>query len=786
MVAITGVYLSTRLVSESLEERFTRQLIESASVAADSLAQREEVHLSTFRTIAFTEGIADSINASDYEKLVTLVFPNVANSNIGRVDIVDADGNQLLEIRRPPGSKVVEDYTQSRGADLADLPVVQKVLAGMADPKGDKFVALLTINGDQLFVTAGPVKQGDQIVGAVLVSSHVRDLLRSLAQATFSEISLFDLEGRLIDTTLPVSQQDSPILAIGPESRAMLGVDGETSLRRSISLRGREYDSLYGVFRARDEPLGFYAVALPTNFMVSYNTTARNQMFLIFAVALLLVFGIGYLTANIITGQLQHLMESALAVAGGDFSRRPQISSSDEIGSLAQSLDHMTESLAGYTRALQDRIDELEVLYASSTAVTVKLGLNLKQVLQAVTTSVQEGFRTKGRVIAYLFDEEGQVLVPRAAAPSESHKCPSLGVTGNGRVSRLLTEARPQVVALTELETYAKGGSFAVNGVSNAVIAPLIAAQEPIGALILVPDSVFLQTRLLDEDTERLLGTLANQAAIAIKNAQLFEATQRAYEELRQLDDLKTQFINIAAHELRTPLGAMLGYASFVEKRVPPKLQKSMRFLNVSMLRMRTMVDAMLAIQRLDAGTAFLRLASVDIRDVIKRVLTDYQPVAELEGHTIQINLPDKLLPVEADAEKIYLVLSNLLSNAIKFMPEGGVIEVTVQDYIKGVLISVRDTGPGIPVEEYERVFERFYQTRQEHMAGHGGMGIGLTIVKHLVELHEGQVWVESEVDSGTTFFFTLPRAGTDDGTEQVPVEEADTSLEMDQLLEAM
>jgi signal transduction histidine kinase len=268
---------------------------------------------------------------------------------------------------------------------------------------------------------------------------------------------------------------------------------------------------------------------------------------------------------------------------------------------------------------------------------------------------------------------------------------------------------------------------------------------------------MILETKLLNDDTKRLLGTLANQAAIAIKNAQLFEATQQAYQELQQLDSLKTQFISIAAHELRTPLGAMLGYASFVEKRVPSKLQKSMRFLTASMLRMRTMVDAMLAIQRLDAGTAFLRLAPVDVREVILKAVNDYDPMAELEGHAIQTKFSEILPPVQADTEKLDLILSNLLSNAVKFTPEGGCIVVSAQDYIKGILISVQDNGPGIALEAQARIFDRFYQSPQDQLAGHGGMGIGLTIVKHLVELHEGQVWVESEPNQGTTIYFTLP-----------------------------
>jgi signal transduction histidine kinase/HAMP domain-containing protein len=641
---------------------------------------------------------------------------------------------------------------------------MQKVLSGVADSQGDKYAALATADGNKLFLTIGPVKQGDRVVGAVLVSSYTRDLLRSLVQATFADLSLYDLEDHLIDTTLPDGEGVATALAISPnEAHALLALGGTSSPRRSVSLRGREHDLLFGVFRARGEPLGFYSVALPTMFIETYLTTNRNQMALIFAAALLLVYGIGYLTANTITGRLQHLMGNAMAVANGDFSRRTQISSDDEIGMLARSLDHMTESLAKYTDALQDRIAELTALYESSTTITVKSGLNLDHVLQAVTTSVRGAIRGTDQVAVHLLDESGQVLVSKASVPGEAKPFPSLSFAEKGGIRPILAAAKPQVVQLTDIEACSLDGAFIKNGASKAVVAPLIVGQETIGMLTLVPDVTHRRGELLNENSERLVGTLANQAATAIKNAQLFEATQRAYEELRQLDDLKTQFINIAAHELRTPLGAMMGYASFVEKRVPKKLQRPVRFLVASTLRMRTMVDTMLTIQHLDAGTAFLQLAPVDLGHAIKKVITDYQPMAEVEGHVIEVSLPVELPPVQGDAEKIDLVLSNLLSNAIKFTPENGHIVVAAQDRGDAILVSIRDNGVGIAVEDQKRIFDRFYQAHPEHKAGHGGMGIGLTIVKDLVELHGGQVWVESKVSEGSAFFFTLPKMATVD-----------------------
>jgi len=761
LTLITGIYLTTQLIAGSLEERFTRQLLDTGIAAEKGLFQREQLHLQALRSIAFTEGIDQAILSGNQDRLRSLLFPLVANYGVDRVDIVSSDGVHLLGIHRPPGTDTVEDYITSGGDNVVEWsawPVVQKVQSEVVDSQGDKYVVLTSIDGNQLLLTAGPIKSGEEVIGVILVSSYTYDLLRSLAQATFADVSVYNLEGRLVDTTFPKNETALTAIAISPgEMRALLSLEGASNPRRSVTVGGQEYDMLFRIFSARGEPLGFYSVALPTTFIVSYGTAARSQLAVIFAAALLLVFGIGYLAANTITGRLQHLMENAMAVAEGDFSRRTHVSTGDEIGLLARSLDHMTESLARYTSDLKVRIEELTALYESSTAVAVESDLDLDHVLQTVITSVRDAIHGTDQVTVHLLDERREELTLVASTSNQSNRFPNMSL-GEKDVRHILSTAKPQAVPLSDFDGCSPDRVITGDGEFQVLVAPLIAGQEPIGLLTLVPDQGYQQGELLNEDSERLFGTLANQAAVAIKNAQLFEATQRAFEELRQLDDLKTQFINIAAHELRTPLGAMMGYASFVEKRAPQKLRGPMRFMVASTLRMRTMVDAMLTIQGLDAGTTFLRVTSVDVQSIIEKVSSDFQPMAELEGHIIRVNLPDELPIVQGDGEKIGLVLSNLLSNAIKFTPEKGHIEITAEDHDEVVLVSVRDNGVGIAPEDHERIFERFYQAGAEHIAGHGGIGIGLTIVKHLVELHGGQVWVKSEVGKGSKFSFTLPK----------------------------
>ena len=774
-VASLGTYLSTNLFAESLEERFSKQLIDATDITANALAEREQQHLSHLRSIAFTEGINTGIEAGDQVELQRLVFPEVANNNIARVDVINQDGVRLLTISRPPGRESATGYTSETGPIEMNWAVVNEVLYSVPDERGDKRVAILNIEGNQLFVTGGPVRQDEVVVGAILVSSYLRDILPDLQRDTRTDINFHNLAGQVIATTLNTGDNSdaAQLLAIPEEDvHLLLTLEGQSSPQRSISIGNIDYDILPGIFWARGEPLGFYSIALETTGVVDESQTLRLTMFLIFGGGLLLVFGIGYVTSRMITNPVQNLMENAVAVAEGDLTRRANISSNDEIGSLAHSLNYMTSTL-------QKTIYDLTHLYESSKTITSTVQISF--VLDAIISSIRALLPDINHVVIYLLDEKHQQLTPMAPALNGTNPFPIFSFEEQGRIDNLLAQLTPQLIQFSELEPYSLNGAGSQLFRENitSLIVPLMAGQETVGMITLtfMSDSEVALDTYVSEESERLLGTFANQAAVAIKNAQLFEAQQKAYQDLQELDRLKTEFIKSAAHELRTPLGAIMGHASSVAKRVPDKLSRRMNSIIISSERMRTMIDAMLSIQDLEAGTAYLRLAPTDIRKIIEKVAADYQPMAELEDHEMKVMLLDDLPIINIDPDKSGLIFSNLISNAIKFTPAGGVIEIAAQDYGDSILVTVSDDGIGLSPEDQAQIFEQFYQVRAANRAeganlgvgaGHGGLGIGLTIVKHMVDLHKGQVWVESELGKGSTFFVTLPKEETSEKSDTV------------------
>jgi len=290
-------------------------------------------------------------------------------------------------------------------------------------------------------------------------------------------------------------------------------------------------------------------------------------------------------------------------------------------------------------------------------------------------------------------------------------------------------------------------------GVEFLVGIPLVAKEgQSMGALALGRRS----GPFAAGDTE-FLQVLAGQAAIAIENAHLFQEIQQAYEELKQLDHLKSEFINIAAHELRTPLAILLGYASVMADEAVGLARDRLDIIIRHAMRLGAIVDDLLSLNYLEKGQAQLDLEEVALREVIEQVIFDLQEMAGGKALHIQVNVPTDFPVLQTDRRKLDLIVTNLLSNAIKYTPEGG--HISFQAWLDGdkAIVAVRDSGIGIPPEEHERIFERFYQVEDSLTREHGGIGLGLSITKSLVELCQGRIWVESEIGKGSTFLFELP-----------------------------
>lgn len=259
-----------------------------------------------------------------------------------------------------------------------------------------------------------------------------------------------------------------------------------------------------------------------------------------------------------------------------------------------------------------------------------------------------------------------------------------------------------------------------------------------------------------DEDVA-VLATLADLAGVAISKAQLFEQLQDAYDKLNELDQLKSDFIALASHELRTPLSVILGYVSFLREEATDREAAHLDQMLMAATRLRSLIQDMLNLQYVDAEETALDLSSFNLVNVMIEAIRRQQETAVAKNQTVKLHFPEGAIEVKAVRDMIEVVISNLVNNAFKFTPVNGRIDIGAVQRNNEAWIYVRDTGIGIPESQHTRVFDRFYQVEHHMRRRHEGMGLGLSIVKELIEVHHGRVWVESEEQKGSEFYVVLP-----------------------------
>ncbi len=522
----------------------------------------------------------------------------------------------------------------------------------------------------------------------------------------------------------------------------------------------------------------------PTELLVVRSTTHITQLSTTVLVAMtggvlfttLALMGLSVVITRHITQPIRQLSSAAELVAQGDLSQQIDLThmdnpfgvgSEDEIEMLVLAFNGMMAELRELYGGLEAKVAARtqELVATAQVARTISTtGLDLNAVLSTSVALIQEhlGFyhvgifivepgtgravlhEAAGKVGQLLKDEQLQIVVGSRSLIGQA------AATGVQQVTQDVT-GDPNYLAHPLLP-----------GTLSEAAIPLVVGRSVIGVL----DVQGEQRDAFTPEIVQLLVALADQIAVGVHNArtyaqqrQMAERLAAANARLQELDQIKSEFIQNVSHELRTPLALIRGYAEALESGMLGDLSEEQR-QPVSIIARRSrimskLVESITALLEVEAEA--MSKGPVRLEDLARDVLDDFRALAAREELTIQGEIEENLPQVTGDEHHLRKVLDNLVNNAIKFTPAEGEVVMRLFSQDGHVVLQVADTGIGIPPEKQARVFERFYQVDGSVRRRYGGTGLGLALVKEIVEAHGGEVGLQSAVGQGTTFTVELP-----------------------------
>lgn len=327
-----------------------------------------------------------------------------------------------------------------------------------------------------------------------------------------------------------------------------------------------------------------------------------------------------------------------------------------------------------------------------------------------------------------------------------------------GKLQTMLTDARTTREASALLERNLMSIVQQVGmGFLEVVWLPLRIGGDVLGNLYIMR----MRGGGFTPDDRQILQTFADQAAIAVNNAQMYEQLAREKRRLDVADEMKSTFISAVSHELKTPIALIKGYATTMSRPDAhwdeATMRDSLQVIEEESDRLTELVNNLLDASRAQNGAFKLSPVELDIDEVVTKTARKFN--SQTHKHKISIKVPHDLPLVYADEARITQVIGNLISNAIKYSPNGGEIRVSGEANSKEVIIHVSDQGKGIAAADLPHVFERFYRAKDATTKQIPGTGLGLYLAKEFIDAHHGRIWVESDGKSGSTFHFALPRA---------------------------
>ncbi len=314
---------------------------------------------------------------------------------------------------------------------------------------------------------------------------------------------------------------------------------------------------------------------------------------------------------------------------------------------------------------------------------------------------------------------------------------------------------------------------------------PLKAGDKVIGALDIHANRV----NAFSPDDITVLQILADQIAVAIENAKAYELSQQAYEDMKEVDRVKSQFLANMSHELRTPLNSIIGFSRVIMKGIDGPINETQKqdlsAIYSSGQHLLTLINNILDLSKIEAGKMELQFSEVNISDLVNSVMSTAVGLVKDKPIKLHQQIPADLPLVHADQTRVRQIMLNLVANAAKFTEEGSItVEAGLVFSPKGkkeIMVTITDTGAGIALQDQDKLFQPFSQVDDLPTRKTGGTGLGLSICRSMVEMHGGRIGLlHSEIGKGSTFFFTLPIQSMDPVQEEIAPQTINTVLAID------
>jgi len=503
-----------------------------------------------------------------------------------------------------------------------------------------------------------------------------------------------------------------------------------------------------------------------------FQRSARFIAISFFVITALSLAGALLLTVNRVrrlTRPIRRLANAADQIAAGQRDIVVSVGTRDEVGRLAQSFNDMAAALKWNEGALQRKIAEMTALYEIGQEISAQV--SLEPTLDLIVKRARALLKSDTSMLALREDQADEFAIRAQTGAGSATLAGTRLREGQGLGGRVVASGKPLLVG-DYVGEYTDSPFLEIikqTSMKSFVAVPLKSDDEVIGVLYVMSA---MPNKFQNEDVE-LLSALATQATISIKNAKLYQQVREHAEQLetrigertqqlRQLNQQlqlssrhKSEFLANMSHELRTPMNAIIGFTKLVMRRskeqLPQKQYDNLQKSLSSAEHLLTLINQILDLSKVEAGRLEVHPARFRLETMIEECVRTVEPMIKAEYVELSSNVAGDLPELYSDRDKLKQIVLNLLSNAIKFT-ERGQIRLEAKSEKQWIAIDVADTGPGIPRDKFDFIFEEFRQIDGGATRQRGGTGLGLSISRHLARLLGGDISVDSIVGEGSTF----------------------------------